>query len=93
MNVAVTQSDNMIRSYSRGPDPSPGVLSPGKEEFVIYRGKHAIARMLPGSPYMTATEAMADLYRTLPPEAAEGWVEESRIPGTIDKEMKDPWAT
>ena len=68
-------------------------LEHGGEEFVIYRGKHPIARVLPGSPYMTATEAMADLYRTLPPEAAEGWVEESRVPGSIDKEMKDPWDT
>jgi hypothetical protein len=40
---------------------------------------------------MTALEAMADIYQTLPPDAAKGWHKDSRLPGKLSKEMRDPW--
>ena len=61
------------------------------EEIIIVRNNHNIARLIPGSPHMTALEAMADLYRTLPPEAGEGWGEDGRMAGLLSEEMKDPW--
>lgn len=63
----------------------------GGEEIIIVRSNHKIARLIPGSPHMTALEAMADLYRTIPPEAADDWLEESRLEGKVAKEMRDPW--
>jgi hypothetical protein len=38
---------------------------------------------------MTALEAMADLYRTLPEDAAEGWLEESRQTGRTSPTFPD----
>ena len=61
------------------------------EEIVLTRNKHRIARIVPGSPYLTAIEAMGDLYRTLPDEAAEGWLEESRTTATVSSESRNPW--
>jgi antitoxin (DNA-binding transcriptional repressor) of toxin-antitoxin stability system len=63
----------------------------GGEEIIITRNKRQIARILPGSHYMTALEAMADLYRILPCDAADGWLEESRMPEKVAREMSDPW--
>jgi hypothetical protein len=40
---------------------------------------------------MTALEAMADIYRTLPPDAAEGWIEESRLSPHLSNEIRNPW--
>ncbi len=68
-------------------------LEHGGEEIVIYRNNHPIARFLPGTPYRTALEAMGDLHRTLSDEAARQWVEESRLPGRVDEESRDPWGT
>ncbi|MHB8764368.1 MAG: type II toxin-antitoxin system Phd/YefM family antitoxin [Deferrisomatales bacterium] len=64
------------------------------EEIAVVRNQHAIARIVPGAPRMTALEALADLYRTLPEGAAAGWLEDSRQggPGTLD-ELGDPWAS
>jgi prevent-host-death family protein len=63
----------------------------GGEEIIIVRSNHKIARLIPGSPHMTALEAMADLYRTIPPAAAVDWLEESRLPGRVAEEIRDPW--
>ena len=60
------------------------------EEVILVRNKHKIAKITPGSPHLTALEAMSDLYRTLPDNAAKDWVEEGRnveLKGEID----DPW--
>ena len=62
------------------------------EEVVLIRNKHPIARIVPGTPWLTAVEAMGDLYRTLPEDAAEGWLRESRDNRRLDAEAKDPWA-
>ncbi len=61
------------------------------EEIILTRSRHAIARILPGSPYLTAQQAMGDLYRTIPEDAGVSWAAESRIPGTLE-ELRDPWA-
>ena len=63
----------------------------GGEEIIIIRNNHKIARIIPGSPHMTALEAMADLYQTLPPDAAEDWIDDSRIPAKLFEELRDPW--
>ena len=63
------------------------------EQIVIVRNKRPIARILPGPAKMTALEAMADLYRTLPSDAAEGWIEDSRAASAQDRmsSLTDPW--
>ena len=61
------------------------------EEIVLMRNKHRIAKIVPGSPHLTAIEAMGDLYRTLPEDAAEGWLKDSRTVATISKESQNPW--
>ena len=61
------------------------------EEIVLIRNKHRIARIIPGSPHLTAVEAMGDLYRTLPEDAAEGWLEESRTAAKVSEESRNPW--
>ena len=60
------------------------------EEIVLVRNKHKIARITPGSPHLTAIEAMSDLYRTLPEGAAKRWEEESRLQERLD-EVADSW--
>lgn len=66
-------------------------LEQGGEEIVVIRNNHPIARMLPGGPHRTALEAMADLHRTLSPGAAEGWVEDGRLPRTIADDERLSW--
>ena len=61
----------------------------GGEEIIIVRNTHKIARIIPGSPHLTALEAMADLYQTLAPDAATDWVKDSRIPARLSDEMRD----
>lgn len=67
------------------------------EEIVIERNREQVARLLPGRARQTALEAMADLYRTLPEEAAAKWEADSRRgrwKGTrLDKGVRDPWAS
>ena len=63
----------------------------GGEEIIIIRNNHKIARLIPGSHHMTALEAMADLYQTLPPDAVQNWREEVRIHGRLSEEIRDPW--
>jgi antitoxin (DNA-binding transcriptional repressor) of toxin-antitoxin stability system len=49
------------------------------EEIVIERNREQVARLLPGPARQTALEAMADLYRTLPEDAAATWEADSRL--------------
>ncbi len=63
-----------------------------KEELIIIRNNHEVARIIPGPSRMTALEAMSDLYRTLPEDAASSWLKESRLKSTLKKEIRDPWA-
>ena len=63
----------------------------GGEEIIVIRNNHKIARLIPGSHHLTALEAMADLYQTLPPDAASDWAKESRMRGKLSEEIRDPW--
>jgi antitoxin (DNA-binding transcriptional repressor) of toxin-antitoxin stability system len=65
------------------------------EGIVIERNRQQIARILPGPAQQTALEAMADLYRTLPDDAAAGWEADSRKGrwkgGRLDNGIRNPW--
>jgi len=67
------------------------------EEIVIERNSRQVARLLPGAARQTALEAMADLYRTLPDDAAVTWEADSRKGrwkgDRLDKGIRDPWAS
>lgn len=60
------------------------------EELLIMRNNSPVARLIPGTATMTATEAFADLYRTLPQEAGENWLADSRL-DDMTGEVRDPW--
>ena len=64
------------------------------EEIAVVRNQHPIARIVPGAPRMTALEAMADLYRTLPEGVGATWLGDARQAGagTLD-EGNDPWGS
>lgn len=70
-------------------------LAAGGEEILIERNHQMVARILPGTARQTALEAMADLYRTLPEDAAAGWLESGRqaFASQLDKDVRDPWAS
>ena len=66
------------------------------EEVAIERNHQQIARLVPGGRFMTALEAMADIYKTLPEPAARGWEKAGRArtgekPGS--RGVRDPWAS
>ena len=61
------------------------------EEIILVRNKHKIARIIPGSPELTALEAMSDLYSTLSGIAGDTWLKESRINENLKKGIKNPW--
>lgn len=64
------------------------------EEIVIERNHQQIGRLVPWPGRQTALEAMADLYRTLPETAGEGWLRDSRAGAgeeTLEQGVKDPW--
>jgi antitoxin (DNA-binding transcriptional repressor) of toxin-antitoxin stability system len=67
------------------------------EEIAIERNREQVARLLPGPARQTALEAMADLYRTLPEDAAATWEADSRKGrrkgSRLDKGVRDPWAS
>ena len=67
------------------------------EEIVIERNREQVARLLPGPARQTALEAMADLYRTLPEDAAATWEADSRRGrwkgSRLEKGIRDPWAS
>lgn len=63
-------------------------------EIVVERNHRQVARIIGGPRHQTALEAMADLYRTLPEDAARGWERDSRVSseaGRVDTEVRDPW--
>ena len=62
------------------------------EELVVVRNQHQVAKIVPGPVTMTAIEALADLYRTLPAAAGKNWLRDSRI-GATAKELRDAWAS
>ncbi len=66
------------------------------EEVIIERNHRQIARLVPGPGRQTALEAMADLYRTLPPAAAAGWLEDAQGDTgaeTLDDGVRNAWGS
>jgi hypothetical protein len=67
------------------------------EGIVIERNRQQVARLEPGPARQSALEAMADLYRTLPDDAAATWETDSRKGrwkgNRLDKGIRDPWAS
>lgn len=63
------------------------------EELLIVRNNTPVARLVPGPATMTAAEAFADLYCTLPKAAGDTWLADSRIDDAMSGEMRDPWAS
>lgn len=65
-----------------------------REEYVVARGGQPVARVSPSPGLMTAEQALADLYRTLDPEAAETWASDARRgAAALSDELRDPWAS
>lgn len=68
-----------------------------REEIVIERNHRQAARLSPAPGRLTALEALADLYRTLPEDAAADWEADSRASGLqgerLAKGVRDPWAS
>jgi antitoxin (DNA-binding transcriptional repressor) of toxin-antitoxin stability system len=67
------------------------------EEVVIVRNHRKVAKLVPELPEQTALEAMADLYRTLPEDAAATWEADSKRGrwkgGKLNHGIRDPWAS
>lgn len=65
------------------------------EHVVIERNHREVARLVPGAAHLTALEAMGDLYRTLPEQAAARWERDSRAGGGLSdrvaKGVRNPW--
>lgn len=77
------------RNFSRVLD----TLERGDEEIVILRGKHPVARMVPGAPRMTALEALGDLHRTLGDADGKAWLADmAGADRRLRREVRDPWA-
>ena len=69
-------------------------VSESREEYLVERGRRAVARIVPTPGEMTAEQAMADLYRTLDDRAAETWLEDSRKGAdSLNDDLRDPWAS
>jgi antitoxin (DNA-binding transcriptional repressor) of toxin-antitoxin stability system len=69
-------------------------LAMGGEDLVVERNQRPIARLLSIPPRQTALEAMADVYRTLPEAAGQGWLEDARgSDAALGNELRDPWAS
>ena len=75
------------RNFSRVLD----LLEHESEEIIVVRNKQPVAKLVPGAPRLTALEALADLYRTLPDKEGARWLGDSR---RVERRrrMRDPWA-
>lgn len=77
------------RNFSRVLD----MLEHGAEEIVVVRNNHPVAKLVPGAPRLTALEALADLYLTLPDKEGAAWLRDVRkMDRPIRKQVRDPWA-
>ena len=80
---------DVARGFSRVLDE----LEHGGEEIVVMRNKHAVARLLPGAPRMTALEAFGDLYRVLDDAEGAAWIKDAeKADRLLVAERRDPWA-
>jgi len=62
------------------------------EEVLLVRNKRNLVKLVPQLRGSNALEVFSDLYRTLPEQAGETWLEDSKGSGAAT-EWKDPWAT
>lgn len=68
-------------------------LERGDDEVVIVRHNHPIARLIPGTPRMTALTALADLYCTIDDAEGEAWLKDADgMDRMAAAERRDPWA-
>jgi antitoxin (DNA-binding transcriptional repressor) of toxin-antitoxin stability system len=87
--VKTLTATQVSRNFSRVLDE----LERGGDEVVIVRGRHPVAKMVPGAPRMTALEALGDLYRTLDDAEGEAWLEDmAGADRPLRREVRDPWA-
>jgi len=64
------------------------------EAYIVERGGQPVVQVSPTPGEQTAEQALSDLYRTLSPEAAAGWLEDARRGDkALDDELRDPWAS
>lgn len=64
------------------------------EAYIVERGGQPVVQISPTPGEQSAEQALADLYRTLPPEVAEGWLEDAhRGSEALDDGPRDPWAS
>ena len=59
-------------------------LAVEQSEIVIERNHQPVGRLLPGAGRMTALEALADLYQTLPETSGRDWLTDSRSTDLVD---------
>lgn len=61
------------------------------EPVEIERNHTRVACLVPRPARQTALQAMADLYRTLDPNDAGAWLDDSRGRQSLDQTLRDPW--
>ena len=67
-------------------------LGRGGEEVVVVRDDHAIARMLPGTPAMTAREFLGDLHAIVTDEEGEEWLRDMKgLDRTLAEDIRARW--
>ena len=93
MNGGITMIEITVTEFARNLRSIFDKIEHNGEEIVLIRNNQKIARILPGSPLLTAVQAMGDLYKTLSDDAAENWLEESRMNQTLDNGALNPWDT
>ena len=68
-------------------------LEHGGEEIVLLRRNHAVAKLIPGAPSVTALDAFSDLFGILPEAEGAEWLRDTagvdRPLG--ERELGDPW--
>ncbi len=92
LKIKTITATELARNLSRVLDR----LAARGEAIIVERNHRQVARIIPEHTYQTALEAMGDLYRTLPDEAAVGWLVDGRTQpaqdGTVAS-VRNPWAT
>jgi antitoxin (DNA-binding transcriptional repressor) of toxin-antitoxin stability system len=79
----------VARSFSRVLD----AMVQGSEEIVVMRNHQPVARLVPGTPRMTALEALSDIYRTLDDAEGASWLNDMKEwDRLLVAEERDPWA-
>lgn len=87
--MKILTATEVSRNFSRVLDE----LEHGHGEIIIMRGKHPVAKMVPGAPRLTALQALADLYHTLDDKEGEAWIKDAaEADRPSRREVRDPWA-